>query len=189
MTRDYAGKGRKTGRRKASASRKPGGPQGSPPWVWFLAGLLCGVFLAGLTWLAIQRPDPAQPVADSAPPGDDSTRPKPRFDFYTLLPEQRIDIELDPESLATATRKTTLDEYLLQAGSFQKPEDADRRRAELLLLGLEATVEEANGDNGRWFRVYIGPFATRSKLAQARGLTAQQGIDTLLLKRPPRPSE
>ena len=184
MTRDYAGQGRKTGKRKASASPRSGSAQSSPPWVWFLAGLLCGIFLAGLTWLAIQRPAPAQTSADSSPAGEDIARPKPRFDFYTLLPEQRIDIELDPDSKASATRRPDRDEYLLQAGSFQRPEDADRRRAQLLLLGLEASVEEANGDNGRWFRVYIGPFETRSKLAQARNLTAQQGIDTLLLKRP-----
>jgi hypothetical protein len=187
MTRDYAGKGRRTGKRKASASPRSGSAQSSPPWVWFLAGLLCGIFLAGLSWLAIQPPEPDRTVADSAADENDVARPEPRFDFYTLLPEQRIEIELEPESTAATPRNQNRDEYLLQAGSFQKPEDADRRRAELLLLGLEASVEEANGDNGRWFRVYIGPFATRSKLAQARSLTAQQGIDTLLLRRPPQP--
>ena len=48
-------------------------------------------------------------------------------------------------------------------------------------------MEEASGDNGRWFRVYLGPFESHSKMARARGLTAQQGIDTLLLKRPAAP--
>ena len=71
----------------------------------------------------------------------------------------------------------------LQAGSFRQREDADRRRAELLLLGLEPKVEETNGDNGQWFRVYVGPFANRSAMAKARSLTAAQNIDTLVLKR------
>ena len=60
---------------------------------------------------------------------------------------------------------------------------ADRRRGELALLGLEATVEPGDGDNGRWYRVYLGPFESRSEMARARSLTAQADMDTLLLKR------
>ncbi|MBT6126956.1 MAG: sporulation protein, partial [Halieaceae bacterium] len=79
---------------------------------------------------------------------------------------------------------TALSEYyLLQAGSFRQREDADRRRAELLLLGLEPSIEESTGENGRWFRVYLGPFGERSNMSKARSLTAGQNIDTLLLKR------
>jgi hypothetical protein len=187
MARDYASSTRKPGSKKASASRRAASPQTSPPWAWFLTGLLCGVFLSGLIWLAFQQPEAPAPVeTDSA---GKTERPEPRFDFYTLLPEQRIDVDIDPESIATATPEKARDNYLLQAGSFKKPEDADRRRAELLLLGLEAHVEEVDGDNGRWYRVYIGPFESRSRLARARGLTAQQGIDTLLLKRPAAPGD
>ena len=73
--------------------------------------------------------------------------------------------------------------YLLQVGSFRQHADADRRRGELALLGLEATVEPGDGDNGRWYRVYLGPFESRSEMARARSLTAQADMDTLLLKR------
>ena len=79
------------------------------------------------------------------------------------------------------------DVYLLQAGSFRLQKDADRRRAELALLGLTAAIEETRGDNGLWFRVYVGPFESRSAMARARSITAQQSIDTLLLKRPRNP--
>ncbi len=48
---------------------------------------------------------------------------------------------------------------------------------------LEPNIEETNGDNGRWYRVYLGPFQSRTKLNKARSLTAAQNIDTLLLKR------
>ncbi|MDH3992436.1 MAG: SPOR domain-containing protein [Gammaproteobacteria bacterium] len=113
--------------------------------------------------------------------------PKPRFDFYTLLPEQTIEVEVEPAEIAkpraSAASNTSTETYLLQAGSFRQREDADRRRAELLLLGLEPKVEETNGDNGRWYRVYLGPFQSRSTMTKARSLTAGQDIDTLLLKR------
>ncbi|MGB0764174.1 MAG: SPOR domain-containing protein, partial [Luminiphilus sp.] len=77
--------------------------------------------------------------------------------------------------------------YVLQAGSFRSSEDADRRRGELALLGLEATIDRTESDNGAWYRVYLGPFESRSKMAQARSITAQQSIDTLLLRRPRSP--
>lgn len=185
MTRDFANKNRAAGKKSgAGASRRGSKPAPGPaPWAWFIAGLACGVFLSALTWLASQQPDPAVQNLEPATARQDK-RPGPRFDFYTLLPEQRIDIGVEPEAMATATADEPQDQYLLQAGSFKKAEDADRRRAQLLLLGLDASVEEANTDNGRWFRVYIGPFDSRSRLARARSVTAQQGIDTLLLKRP-----
>lgn len=94
-----------------------------------------------------------------------------------------MEVEVDPAEIAKARTSKTTELFILQAGSFRQREDADRRRAELLLLGLDPKVEETTGDNGRWFRVYVGPFESRSRLAKARSLTAGQNIDTLTLKR------
>ncbi len=190
MTRDFANKApaRKGGGKKkaTNASRRQSAPPAAAPWPWFLAGLLCGVFLSGLVWLAAQQPDTAATEAVAQAGSEEAPRPQPRFDFYTLLPEQSIDVDIDPEAMANTSAPR--DQFLLQAGSFKQADDADRRRAELLLLGLTATVEEASTDNGRWFRVYIGPFDSRSALQSARNRTAQEGIDTLLLKRPAKPA-
>jgi cell division protein FtsN len=185
--------------RKRRGASTPQTQSSASPGKWFMGGLCCGVFLSFVLWLATVQPD-ARPAADGSVAAGtdqevagDAEENKLKFDFYTLLPEQQVRVEPRP---ATTQAKTSAARpasplppadsalYLLQAGSFKKNADADRRRAELLLLGLDARVEEAKGDNGRWFRVYVGPFQDRSKLAQARSLTAQQGIDTLLLKRP-----
>ncbi len=187
MTRDFANSKRKGGTSK-QANARPRSParKESAPWVWFISGLVCGIFLSGLSWLAFQETDglaivEQEEAGGSAVAGD---HPRPRFDFYTLLPEQTLKLDLETASPAVHDSTQAKEQYLLQAGSFRQPGDADRRRGELLLLGLDAHVEEAEGDNGHWFRVYIGPFQSRSKLAKARSLTAQQGIDTLVLKRP-----
>lgn len=186
MTRDFASKHKPVTER--TAAPKPRGGQSSPPWTWFFAGLVSGVFLSALGWLVLRQPEvialaqskiPAVAVATIGP---ESTGP--RFDFYTLLPQQRVDVEIDPASIEQARATPASDHFLLQAGSFKHAHDADRRRAELILLGLDAHVEDTTGDNGRWHRVYIGPFESRSRLAKARSLTAQHGIDTLLLRRP-----
>ena len=137
--------------------------------------------------LAPEHPGSTPAEAAKEAPSEDNT-PKPRFDFYTMLPEHNIEVEVDPEEVArnrVQEQASGSEYYLLQAGSFRSSEDADRRRGELLLLGLEPRVEEASGDNGRWFRVYIGPFDSRSKMAKARSLTAAENIETLLLKRNP----
>lgn len=191
MGKDYA-KNNSSGRKKAPARKKQPArntqaqQQGSGGWRWYGAGVLTGVFLSFLLYLgtlppgdaAIQGTEQAQVATETDAP------PKPRFDFYTMLSEQTQEEEAPRAETARPTANTAPSEYyLLQTGSFRQREDADRRRAELLLLGLEPSIEESTGENGRWFRVYLGPFQTRSGMSKARSLTAGQNIDTLLLKR------
>jgi hypothetical protein len=193
MAQDFAKKRRSTGagskpparKRKAPAATAPRGP--TNVWRWYGAGVVTGILLCFLMYLGTLPAEPgsaeALQAAESGESQADDGPPKPRFDFYTLLPQQTIDAEVDPGEIAKARTTRSTELYLLQAGSFKQREDADRRRAELLLLGLEPKIEETNGDNGRWFRVYVGPFESRSRLSKARSLTAAQNIDTLLLKR------
>lgn len=192
MARDFAKK-----RTTSSASNRPAAgkrksTQQSPRaparvWRWYFSGLLTGVLLCFLTYLGTLPADPAAvartPEANKQAVRPEAEPPKPRFDFYTMLPEQTIDVEMDPGEAAKSRTSQKTELYLLQAGSFRQADDAERRRAELLLLGLEPKVEKISGDNGGWFRVYVGPFESRSRLDRARSLTAAQDIDTLLLKR------
>lgn len=164
-----------------SASPRTENPQPGSPWRWYLAGVMTGVFLSLLLYLgSLPRGADGAGILSGETATAEET-PRPRFDFYTLLPEQTIAAEPAEVTRPRTNSNTVL--YLLQAGSFRQRDDADRRRAELLLLGLDPTVEETSGDNGRWYRVYVGPFDSRSKMAKARSLTAGQNIDTLLLKR------
>lgn len=190
MGRDYAKKS-SGGRKKAPARKKPASsernarPAGSSGWRWYGAGVVTGVFLSFLAYLGSLPPTPT-PGTDgqTSQVAEEPAPPKPRFDFYTMLSEEGLEDETPArEPARPAANATPREYYLLQAGSFRQREDADRRRAELLLLGLEPAIEESKGENGRWFRVYLGPFDSRSKMSKARSLTAAQNIDTLLLKR------
>lgn len=150
-----------------------------------LGGLVIGV--ASMAWLTTTNEQPATALSDPVITADPSAGPKPRYDFFTVLPNQELDLASDVEPAGLSDNASDADLYLLQAGSFRLQTDADRRRGELALLGLNATIEETRGDNGLWFRVYVGPFESRSAMARARSITAQQSIDTLLLKRPRNP--
>ncbi|MBE9538248.1 MAG: SPOR domain-containing protein [Proteobacteria bacterium] len=188
MARDYAKQRQASTRRpKKSNTRRTAAKATAPArgWQLYLAGLFSGVFLSFLLYLGTLPPGPGtatQVAQDESRPAE-TEPPKPRFDFYTLLPEQTMDLGVEAaETRVTRASKPT-EFYLLQAGAFKQREDAESRRAQLLLLNLEPKIEETNSDNGRWYRVYLGPFQSRAKLNKARSLTAAQNIDTLLLKR------
>jgi cell division protein FtsN len=186
VARDYAKGGRRGGKsatRKSSAGRSSAAPR---VWHWYFSGVASGLLAAIALYLVTLPPETPQPGAEpqavvEAKPA--RTPPKPRFDFYTMLPEQTIDVDVEPAEVAQPRPSASGEVYLLQAGSFRQRADADRRRAELLLLGLEPRIEESSGDNGQWFRVFLGPFDNHSRMAKARSLAAAQDIDTLLLKR------
>lgn len=159
-------------------SREPSGGRMNA----YLAGVASGLFLAFLVYLA-SLPPQAGPQDGAAPEAAKRPRtPSPEFEFFEVLPSQEITVEVDPADLPKP-RNADSKRYLLQAGSFRQADDADRRRGELLLLGLDPRVESTEGDTGRWFRVVIGPFESRSAMSRARSLTAQQDIDTLLIQR------
>ncbi len=184
MAKDFAKKRPSAKARKQAATSKQAQPKAVKPWRWYGSGVLTGVLLSFLLYLGTLPPSGAgTPIETAQEPQEQA--PTPRFDFYTLLPERTMDVEVDPNDIPPqrASLRAASEYYLLQAGSFKQREDADRRRAELLLLGLDPQVEQSDGDNGRWFRVYLGPFESKSKMAKARSMTASQEIDTLLLKR------
>lgn len=183
--RNHQASSRAPARRKP-ATRKPAPRQGgSNPLRWYGAGVLTGVFLSFLLYLGTLPPTGEEAAAQGQGSATAVAEPpKPRFDFYTMLPEATIEQELPaPKNADGAAEPPRGEHYFLQAGSFRQREDADRRRAELLLLGLEPSIRESQGDNGRWFRVYLGPFPTHAGMSRARSLTAGQNIDTLVLKR------
>lgn len=196
MAQDFAKRKQGAGARKAAPrkvqAQRHGGetPSRGKGVRLYLTGVMTGVFFSLLAYLGTlpQHVEPGQEVASTAQPQVEI--PKPRFEFYTLLPEQTIELETPPEPVEPAADvpkppATTQapQPYFLQAGSFRQQEDAERRRAELLLLGLEPKIEQTSGDNGRWFRVSLGPFASQDEIARARGLLANQKIESVLLKR------
>lgn len=95
------------------------GRSGLPGWAWLTAGLLIGALAFGYlqfrgTWgqpgSDLPQPDPQArartPSGDNAVP-EPAERPKPKYDFYTLLPEKEVvipDAELDAQARAEAAK-------------------------------------------------------------------------------------
>ncbi len=129
-------------------------------------------------------------LADTLKAGPDKAGDKPRFDFYKILPgqeepmsEQQIRQAAKDAAKAPADGKASKDIFLLQAGAFQNPADADNLKAKLALLGVEASVEPTNlAEKGTWYRVRIGPYTKIDDLNHTRSTLAQNGIEATLVK-------
>ncbi len=123
--------------------------------------------------------------AASAPGVNDG---KPRFQFYHILPDKETSKEASTlrgsghEANATATPKGASSapapgSYFLQAGSFAKADEADKLKAKLALLGMEANVQAADvPGKGMYYRVRLGPYRNPDDLARANGVLKQNGI-------------
>ncbi len=129
-------------------------------------------------------------LADTLKTAPDKAGDKPRFDFYKILPgqeepmsEQQIRQAAKDAAKAPADGKASKDIFLLQAGAFQNPADADNLKAKLALLGVEASVEPTNlAEKGTWYRVRIGPYTKIDDLNRTRSTLAQNGIEATLVK-------
>lgn len=74
--------------------------------------------------------------------------------------------------------------YLLQVGSFRHFSDADQLKANLALLGIEASIQSVElADGETWHRVRIGPFSDRQHLDEIRKQLQVNNIHTIVLKR------
>lgn len=117
-----------------------------------------------------------------------------KFDFYTLLPEREVIVPNEREAIKTtdkpksaqdATTAAGTEQLLLQVGSFRSAQEAERRRAQVTSLGLQAKVESVVANGDPWFRVQAGPFVTREQLTKARDQLSAAGVESLLLKQKP----
>ncbi len=76
---------------------------------------------------------------------------------------------------------STAPQVTLQVGSFRRYEEADRRKAELALLGFAATVQAANVNGETWHRVKIGPMPD-AEARKLRDRLKAVGMNPMLVK-------
>jgi cell division protein FtsN len=113
----------------------------------------------------------------------------PRFDFYTILPELEVIIPDEeirmkkPRAQKESVQAKKDGSYILQAGSFKRHDQADRRKAKLALLGVNATIQRVTiHDNEVWYRVKIGPFDDLKRLNNIRTKLFKNDINAIPLK-------
>lgn len=155
---------------------------------------------AGSTSNARTAPPP-QPVQTQPIPLPQ--QPKPKYDFYSELPKRQIKIpkeEITPPpppptaapaprpqspaaSSTTTAKPRTGRGYVIQAGSFRNQAQAERLKATLALLGIEARIETSTGSNNVILhRIRIGPIADPSEVQALRRRLQQNNIPSIAIK-------
>lgn len=189
-------------RRRKSHGNSRRNQQEYPGWLWMLFGLALGLSVAFAVYVKDRRPTPVvagappQPAslqnslddngedpAEAAQPAGEQT--ESRFTFYDMLPnfevvipEKEPDVALDAEPQAIVEPGL----YVLQAGSFSLYADADRRRAELALHGIESQIQRVMIDDKTYHRVRIGPTDDLDQLNMLRSRLRAAQIDVLRIR-------
>ncbi len=180
--------------RRRSTIRRSG--KKPPAWALVLLGLALGVISAWLFHLYAgdifnsgqggssfrQATELSGKKPNQAPAGKSA---KPRFDFYTILPEiESVLPEKEPSRpRAAAAKSDEAVRYALQAASLANFDDADQLKAKLALAGLEAHIEKITIEGkGDFYRVRLGPYAKLEDLEAPTKQLNQLGIKALRLK-------
>ena len=73
--------------------------------------------------------------------------------------------------------------YILQVRSYDDPDQADARRAEIILNGLSADVIQSTENGKVWYRVVSGPYDSQDAAIIAQQTLQHSGIDSIVVKR------
>ncbi|BDX08656.1 SPOR domain-containing protein [Planctobacterium marinum] len=178
-------------KKRASSPRSKSGGSAAPaavqhassdqatPWfriVFTLAVVMgFGVFLWNIkdasegNKATVQKQETAVKKEDELPEA-----PKEEWEFMTTLTDPDYEVEVDlPEETHTSTQ-----EYILQCGSFRKQEQAESMRARIAFQGIESNIKESNGQNGRWYRVVMGPYERKRMAEKDRHTLQRAGFTT-----------
>ncbi len=196
MSHDFAKKkAAKSPKKRGATAPKAGAPRRLPGWVYFFSGVaitLFGQFLVELARVDTSGQGDLEPTArpnirwidenaDSSNAEQEPASKRPTLKFYDTLKEMEVEVSDE----VVAQREQADYNYALQAGSFKKMQDADQLRAEIILMGLDVNIEQrVSKESGTtWHRVIVGPFTSRSSLAKARSMLANNDIRTIKIKR------
>lgn len=199
-------------------AKRSGSAGGTPAWMWALIGLALGLVIAayffmGDYWKNRNNDQPTPNPAAEAPKAQSEEpvaqepieKPKPKYDFYTLLPEKEVvipDAELQAQAeaearknaapanpatpdLVTATEEPAVaaeSRFLIQAGAFKNQEEAENLKATIAMTGEVARIESADINGTTVYRVRLGPYNTASSLSAAKQALSTHGIEGQAIK-------
>jgi cell division protein FtsN len=172
--------------------------------IGFVAGLVAGLLIAvGVALYMTKAPVPfmnkVHRVTENVKPGADGKLPDPNTALYSkpveppkLDPAKVSAAKTDPKAAppppeqgvaktdSPAAVETT--RYLLQAGAFRTPDDADAMRARIVLLGLDARVFPIEQNGVTLYRVRLGPYGQIDDINRIRKDLADNGIDSQIVR-------
>jgi cell division protein FtsN len=187
-------KQRKSGRRPAGKKQS----NSMPGWIYMSMGLAVGLAVAYAVYVSDQKKLAEQNTAPAAAVTREPASTIPEvveetpeaditFDFYNMLPnldvevyeEQRAPVKTAPVKVTPRAQVDKPGIYILQAGSFSKLTDANRRKAQLALLGIHSDIKKGNANGRTVYRVYTDPMEKPEDVNRVSSLLTGANIEIL----------
>jgi len=207
VTRDYKNISESRSRpssKRTKKTAKVAANKSLPPWLWMLSGLIIGGFVSFLVFLKMQVPDAENIVVEKTlqveqkpkqkeSPSNKEEAKEDRFEFYSILPKREVSVPapVDSESIVKESSKETPKandadkssyQYELQAGSFARFQDADRRKANLALIGVMSKIHAVESNDKTFYRVRVGPYSSLTQVDEIESILKQNKISSLRIK-------
>lgn len=133
-----------------------------------------------------------EPVQQTAPQKKIEEKPhKVKYEFYNMLPKEQVVVEeakppievapIAPNNPSVAPA-STVGTYIVQVASVRAMNDAETLKAKLILLGFDAKVQPGLAHGITWYRVSIGPIATKDDALAVQTNLRKNNIDSLVKK-------
>lgn len=191
MARDYA--------KRPNKKRKPGGKskKGSGGAIWLLMGVVIGLSLAIVGYVKfegrIKAPEALVAVLQPKAPQQKApavlAHPKPKFEFYSLLPKMEVEVAhqaaASKPSLSPPAETPTLQraKFRLQLASFKQFSDADSLKAKLTLEGFKLEIAAITLPSGEiWYRVRTPVLNDRSTALNLQKKLQKQSVASIVVK-------
>ena len=178
-----------------------------PSWLWMLVVILIVLCFA----VALMLWKPWSPVQTKTEVTSEQIQEDTNKDyrFYELLPQQQVTpipeqavpenkntnavviveapevpaSEAAPNQTGLLSAEEVKSNYILQVRSYNDPDQADARRAEIILNGLSADVLKIQENGETWYRVISGPYESQDAAVSAQQTLQHSGIDSIVVKR------
>lgn len=190
MPRDY--KSRSTSRKQKKTL---------PGYLWLLSGLAIGLFVAFIIYLdkqpetdksfgtavqqELEKIKQQSKKKDTEKKSTPTEKKEQKFNFYTILPELEVLIPenetrppetKNPSHTSSSRQPSSTKQYILQVGSFQNLNDAEKLKANLGLLGITADIQHVTVNKQQWHRVRCGPYRNKKQLYKDQNLLNKNDI-------------
>lgn len=200
------------GKTQRGVSERPNKPKKPliPTWLGTLVVVL--LILCFLVALMLWKPwEPVKPRTNQIQSEHYQEETNNDYRFYDLLPKQQVTPIPEQAVPETRTAENTMivetpaapasseataapqngetaapviaESFILQVKSYTDPDQADARRAEIILNGLSADVVQTIENEQVWYRVISGPYASQDAAMIAQQTLQHSGIDSIVIKR------
>jgi cell division protein FtsN len=123
------------------------------------------------------KPTPA-PTSDAAP---SAAKPRVDYTFYGILPGDKPAKPIPPPQ--------SKDIWWLQVAALKNPQDADKLKARLGLLGLQVAMQKVDSGSGPLYRIRVGPYKREDDALGDLDTLAANDFEPRLFKEPTIPNK